>query len=80
MIFLLWLILAILSWPIAILALILYPLIWLLSIPFRLVGISVSAVFGFLRAMLTLPTRLLQRGRRSAAHFGPVLGDRSGGA
>ena len=64
MMFLLWLILAILSWPIAILALILYPLIWLLSIPFRLVGISVSAVFELLRAMLTLPTRLLQRGRR----------------
>lgn len=61
--FLLWLILAVLSWPLALLVLILYPLIWLLSIPFRLVGISVDGALGLVRAILTLPKRLLQRGR-----------------
>ena len=62
--FILWLILAVLSWPVAILALLLYPIVWLLSLPFRLIGISVDAVFGLLRALLTLPQRLLGRGRR----------------
>lgn len=61
--FLLWLILAVLSWPLAVLVLIFYPLIWLLSIPFRLVGISVEGVLGLIRAILTLPLRLLERGR-----------------
>ena len=60
---LLWLILAVLSWPLAVLVLILYPLIWLLSIPFRVVGISVEGVLGLVRAVVTLPQRLLQRGR-----------------
>ena len=56
---LLWLLLLLLCWPLAVLALVLYPLIWLLSIPFRLVGIAVEGVFELLRAMLFLPGRLL---------------------
>jgi hypothetical protein len=60
---LLWFVLAALSWPLALLVLILYPFIWLLSIPFRLVGISVEGVFGLVRAVLTMPKRALDRGR-----------------
>jgi hypothetical protein len=56
---LLWLILLVLCWPIAILALVLWPLAWLLSLPFRLVGIAVDGVFSLLRAMLLLPARIL---------------------
>jgi hypothetical protein len=56
---LLWLILLVLCWPLAVLALLLYPLIWLLSLPFRLVGITVEAVLRLLRAILLLPARLL---------------------
>ncbi|MEJ6005737.1 hypothetical protein WG899_09275 [Paucibacter sp. AS339] len=57
--FLLWLVLLVLCWPLALLALILWPLIWLLSLPFRLIGISVEAVFALLRTLLFLPARLL---------------------
>lgn len=57
--FLLWLILFILCWPLALLALVLYPLVWLLSLPFRLVGLTVSAVFELLKAVLCLPARML---------------------
>ena len=57
--FLLWLILFFLCWPLALLGLILYPLLWLLSLPFRMVGITVSAVFDLLKAIITLPARLL---------------------
>ncbi|MFN7940342.1 MAG: hypothetical protein U0X73_01980 [Thermoanaerobaculia bacterium] len=57
--FLLWLLLFVLCWPIAILALVLYPILWLLLLPFRLVGIAVDGVFTFLRALFTLPGRLL---------------------
>ena len=57
--FLLWLVLLVLCWPIALLALVLWPLIWLLSLPFRLVGIAVEGVFELLRAILLLPARLL---------------------
>jgi hypothetical protein len=60
---LLWLVLAVLSWPLAVLVLILYPLIWLLSIPFHLVGISVEGALGLVRAILALPQRTLARGR-----------------
>lgn len=56
---LLWLILLMLCWPLALLALLLWPLVWLLSLPFRLIGISVEAVFALLRAILFLPARLL---------------------
>ena len=58
--FLAWLLLAILAWPLAIVALVAYPLVWLLSIPFRLVGLSLRTVFAFLEALLTLPVRLIQ--------------------
>jgi len=61
--FLLWLILLVLCWPLALLALILYPLVWLLSLPFRLLGITVSAVFDLLKAVITLPARVLRGGR-----------------
>ena len=53
------LVLFVLCWPLAILALIAWPFVWLLSLPFRLVGITISAVFEFLRALLYLPARLL---------------------
>jgi hypothetical protein len=58
--FLLWLILLILCWPLALLALILYPFVWLLLLPFRLLGIAVDAVFELLRAILHLPARVLR--------------------
>ena len=57
--FLLWLLLFVLCWPLALLALVLYPIVWLLLLPFRLVGIAVDGVLGLLRAVLTLPARLL---------------------
>jgi hypothetical protein len=60
--FLLWLLLLVICWPIALLALVLYPIVWLLLLPFRLIGITVSAVFAALAAMLMLPARVL-RGR-----------------
>jgi hypothetical protein len=63
--FLLWLILFVLCWPVALLALVLYPIVWLLLLPFRLVGIAVGGVFEFLRALLTLPARLLGAGSRT---------------
>ncbi|MBN2207586.1 MAG: hypothetical protein JW742_09295, partial [Candidatus Aminicenantes bacterium] len=56
---LLWLILFVLCWPLALLALILYPLVWLLSIPFKLVGITVDGVFQLLKAVIMLPARIL---------------------
>jgi hypothetical protein len=56
---LLWLLLFVLCWPLALLALILYPLIWLLLLPFRLIGIAVDGVFELLRAIVLLPARLL---------------------
>jgi hypothetical protein len=59
--FLLWLILLILCWPLALLALLLYPVVWLLLLPFRLLGITVNAVFDLLKAIITLPARLLKR-------------------
>ena len=57
--FILWLLLFVLSWPLALLALVLYPMIWLVLLPFRLVGIAVGGVFALLRAVLYLPARLL---------------------
>ena len=57
--FLLWLILLVVCWPLALLALILYPFIWLLALPFRLLGITVNAVFDLLKAIITLPARVL---------------------
>jgi hypothetical protein len=58
--FLLWCILLVLCWPLALLALILYPIIWLVLLPFRLVGIVVTGVFELLRSIILLPARLLR--------------------
>ena len=63
--FLLWLLLFVIAWPVAILALLLFPLVWLLSIPFRLVGVSVRSVLDLLGAVLRFPARLL-RGTQAA--------------
>lgn len=60
--FLVWLILLILCWPAAVLAVILYPILWLLLLPFRIVGIAVEGVLGLLRGIFLLPARVL-RGR-----------------
>jgi hypothetical protein len=62
--FLLWCILFFLCWPVALLALILYPFVWLITLPFRIVGIAVHGVFALLSAMLFLPARIL-RGPRA---------------
>ncbi len=62
--FLLWLLLLVFCWPLALLALILWPIVWLLSIPFRLLGIAVDGVFSLLRAIVTLPARVLGGGVR----------------
>ncbi len=59
--FLFWILLFILCWPLAILALVLYPIVWLLLLPFRILGIAVDGVFELLKAILTLPGRLLRR-------------------
>jgi hypothetical protein len=58
--FFLWCILLVVCWPIAILALVLYPLVWLLLLPFRIMGIAVHGVFELLRALLFLPARILR--------------------
>jgi len=58
--FLLWCILLVLCWPLALLALILYPLIWLVLLPFRLVGIAVGGVLELIWALFTLPARVLR--------------------
>jgi hypothetical protein len=63
--FLLWLILLFLCWPLALLALILYPIVWLLLLPFRLVGIAVGGVLELVRGIIFLPARVL-RGPRAA--------------
>ncbi len=57
--FLLWLVLFCLCWPLALLALVAFPFVWLLLLPFKLVGIAVGGVFAFLKALLFLPARLL---------------------
>ncbi len=57
--FLLWCVLFVLCWPIALLALLLYPLVWVLLLPFRLAGIAVGGVFALIRAIIMLPARVL---------------------
>lgn len=59
MTFLLWLLLLIFCWPLALLALILWPLVWLIALPFRLLGFAVDGVFAFLRTLFMLPARVL---------------------
>jgi hypothetical protein len=56
--FLVWCLLLVVSWPLAILALVLFPFVWLLSLPFRLVGITFAALFAFVRSILFLPARI----------------------
>ena len=63
--FLLWCLLFVVCWPLALLALILYPIVWLILLPFRIVGIAVGGVFELLRAIILLPARVL-RGPRTA--------------
>jgi hypothetical protein len=58
---LLWCILFVLCWPLAVLALLVYPLVWILLLPLRLVGIAVDGVFGLLRGVVMLPARLVSR-------------------
>jgi hypothetical protein len=58
--FLLWLFLFLLCWPVALLALVLYPIVWLLSLPFRLLGITVDAAFDLFGALIRLPSRILR--------------------
>lgn len=62
--FLLWLILLVFCWPLAIAALILYPLVWLLLLPFRILGIAVDGVLELVRAVILFPARLLGGGPR----------------
>ena len=57
--FLLWCILLVLCWPLALLALVVYPLVWILLVPFRLAGIAVDGVLGLLRSIVMLPARLV---------------------
>jgi hypothetical protein len=63
--FLMWLVLLVFCWPLAILALFLYPIVWLLVLPFRLVGVTVDAVFELLKGLLFLPARILRGPRRA---------------
>jgi len=63
--FLLWCILLFLCWPLALLALVLYPFVWLITLPFRLVGIAVGGVFELLRALIMLPARILSGPRHA---------------
>lgn len=58
--FLLWCILLVLCWPLALVALVLYPLVWLLLLPFRLVGIAVGGALELVRAVIVLPVRLIR--------------------
>ena len=60
-----WCILFVLCWPLALLALILFPVVWLVSLPLRLLGITIKAVFALIRALLFLPARLLSWRRRA---------------
>ena len=61
--FLLWCILFVLCWPLALLALVVYPFVWILLIPFRLAGVAVDGVLGLLRAIVMLPARLVSGSR-----------------
>jgi len=57
--FLVWVLLLMVCWPIALLALLIYPVVWLLLLPFRLLGVGVDAVFSLLKAIVMLPARVL---------------------
>lgn len=64
--FLVWMVLLVLCWPLALLALVLYPIVWLLLLPFRILGIAVGGVLAFVAAVIFLPARLLGGGPRHA--------------
>ena len=64
--FLFWLLLFVMCWPLALLALVLYPIVWLLLLPFRIVGIAVGGVLRLVWAIVTLPVTLLERRKASA--------------
>lgn len=68
--FLAWCVLFVLCWPLALLALILFPLVWVIVLPFRLVGITFEAVFALLKAILFLPSRLLGGFKKAVAEQG----------
>ena len=57
--FILWIILLFLCWPLAVLALLLYPIIWILMLPFRIIGLTMNGLFSFLTALIMLPGRVL---------------------
>jgi hypothetical protein len=59
--FLLWCILFVMCWPVAVLALVLYPIVWLLTLPFRIVGIAVGGVLALIWSLITLPARILRK-------------------
>lgn len=59
--FLLWCLLLLVCWPLALLALILYPIVWVLLLPFRIVGIAVGGVLHFIKALFTLPARVVRK-------------------
>ncbi len=63
--FVVWMILLVLCWPLALLALILYPIVWLFLLPFRLLGIAVAGVLELFRAIIFLPSRLLGQRRHA---------------
>lgn len=63
---LIWLVLLFFCWPLALLALVLFPIVWLLALPFRLLGLAVDGVFELFRAVIMLPARLLGGGPRKA--------------
>jgi hypothetical protein len=62
--FILWIILLFLCWPLALLALVLYPIVWVLLLPFRIIGLTMDGLFAFLSALIMLPSRIL-RGQRA---------------
>ncbi|MGB6877708.1 MAG: hypothetical protein WBD87_16920 [Candidatus Acidiferrales bacterium] len=64
--FLLWCILLVMCWPLALLALVIYPIVWLILLPFRLVGIAVTGTLELIRAIIFLPARIVWGPRRSA--------------
>ena len=67
--FVAWLILLVVSWPVALLALFLAPIVWLISLPFRLVGITFTAVFALIKGVLMLPARIIgHRRHRETAY------------
>lgn len=63
--FLLWCVLFVLCWPLALIALLLWPLVWFVTLPFRLLGVAVDGVFALLRAIVMLPARVLGGGART---------------